>query len=550
MYHFRINKPEHANRDKNMKRTDDTTSPSKYTKATTTTPYTTTSPPTTSQPSTIKFLHHKLPRNERIIYWIIWLTSITFPFYTAWKTSKKYHPFIKHELQPSWLLNVGLMKDPNDYEWDYWWSNAGQLALLFTANTVITLFIRRFVHLDYQHFVLLCGTLVLQGIALSIQGLCMVILFIGVMYLIISYQTKPNATTVWIISIITLWVIHHETLRPRLMILFGVVGDDYSGLVQLVFMMAILRIISFANIYNNNKAKNHYNQDGNNELKFQHLLMYTLYIPVCYNGPVISFDTFYQDFYKTPKDFPIKEVLKDTVKTAFNVFALEIFYHFVYANTLCKYHDILREMSVIEAISMFWIHLHIFNIKYFIFYRFSGIFAKVDGIKPPGPPKCIASLYTFVDMWRYFDKGLNTFLIQNIYIPLGGSMKGFLRQASASFSCFAFVGYWHGADKSLMAWALTNWLGIVVESIGTRIVKMSLYKDTVRHISPLLHRRLCALGGAFSVFALIYTNMIFLVGLDPATILLWRIFSIWYWPLLCLLVFYCGNNCSIDASYT
>ena len=147
-------------------------------------------------------------------------------------------------------------------------------------------------------------------------------------------------------------------------------------------MMAILRVISFANIYNNNKAKNHYNQDGNNELKFQHLLMYTLYIPVCYNGPVISFDTFYQDFYKTPKDFPIKEVLKDTVKAAFNVFALEIFYHFVYANTLCKYHDILREMSVIEAISMFWIHLHIFNIKYFIFYRFSGIFAKVDGIKP------------------------------------------------------------------------------------------------------------------------------------------------------------------------
>ena len=516
-----------------MKRTDNTSVTAPETAAATTT-------------ASKKFLHHKLPRNERIIYWFIWLTSITFPFYTAWRVSKKYYPFIKHEFRSSWLINAGLTKDPNDYEWDYWWPNAGHLALLFTANTAMLLMIRRFVHHSYQNYATLCVTFILQSIALSFQGLFMVTLFIGVMYLIISHQTRCAVPTTWIISIITLWVIHHETLQARLMILFGVVGDDYLGLVRLVLIMSVLRVISFVNVYNNN---DHHN-GGKKELRIHHLLMFCLYPPVCYNGPVISFDTFYQDFYKTPKDYPIKEIVRDLVKTALNVFALELFYHIVYASTLCRYHDILNVMSVAEAISMFWIHLHIFNIKYFIFYRFSGIFAKVDGVEPPGPPKCIASLYTFVDMWRYFDKGLNTFLIQNIYIPLGGSMKGFVRQTLASFLCFAFVGYWHGADRSLMAWALTNWLGIVVESVGTQIIKTSIYKDTVTRISPLLHRRLCALGGAFSVFALIYTNMIFLVGLDPATILLWRVFSIWYWPPICLFVFYCGNNCSIDASYT
>ena len=497
---------------------------------------------TTKASTFTKFLHQKLPRNERVIYWIIWLVSITFPFYTAWTVSNRYRSDIDHELESSWLFNF--YKDPNDLEWDYWRTNAGRLTILFTTNTIVSLIARKFIHEpNCQHTAILCVTLLLQAIALSVQGLVLVVIFIGIAYLAISRTRR--SFPVWMISIISLLLIHNESTLPKLLISVGVVGDDYYSFVRLVFMMTVLRIISFSNVYNNQT------EDLREEaLSFNHLLMYSLYVPVCFNGPLISFDTFYQDFYKTPKDFPIKIVLKDALLTAFNIIALEVFLHFVYANTLCRYHDILSEMSVTESIAMFWIHLHIFNIKYFIFYRFSGIFAKIEGVEPPGPPKCIASLYTFVDMWRYFDKGLNTFLTQNIYIPVGGSMKGFVRQTSASCLCFTFVGFWHGADKSFMVWALTNWLGIVIESLGRRFSKTGKYKDVVTSIGPLVHRRICAAGGAFSVFALIYTNMVFLVGYDSATILLWRIFSIWYWPLLCLFVFYCGNNCSIDASYT
>ena len=269
------------------------------------------------------------------------------------------------------------------------------------------------------------------------------------------------------------------------------------------------------------------------------------------HGPLLTFDIFRRDCcLSKERHFTLQEILADLFKTLANFVALEIFLRFVYAHALSIYHWLLEEMTPVEAIAMFWIHLHIFNIKYFIFYTFSGLFAKLDGIEPPGPPKCIASLYTYVDMWRYFDKGLNRFLLQTIYLPLGGSRKGFGRKTIASFACFTFIGFWHGADKSFMTWALSNWLGIVVESIASYFVENKLYREARVVFGELAHRRLCALGGAFSVFTLIYTNMIFLVGYEAATILFKRIFVVWYCPPLCIFVFYCGNHCSIDASYT
>ena len=50
-----------------------------------------------------------------------------------------------------------------------------------------------------------------------------------------------------------------------------------------------------------------------------------------------------------------------------------------------------------------------------------------------------------------------------IYIPVGGSQRGFLRQLLASMLCFSFVFFWHGVEVYLLYWALINWLGVVVE---------------------------------------------------------------------------------------
>lgn len=53
-----------------------------------------------------------------------------------------------------------------------------------------------------------------------------------------------------------------------------------------------------------------------------------------------------------------------------------------------------------------------------------------------------------------------------IYIPLGGSRKGILRQLLGSAVCFAFIFWWHGAEWYLLYWCMANFVGICLETGG------------------------------------------------------------------------------------
>ena len=53
-----------------------------------------------------------------------------------------------------------------------------------------------------------------------------------------------------------------------------------------------------------------------------------------------------------------------------------------------------------------------------------------------------------------------------IYIPLGGSRQGIIRQMLASFCSFAFIWQWHGGHLQTLWWFIPNWFGVVVESIA------------------------------------------------------------------------------------
>ena len=59
-----------------------------------------------------------------------------------------------------------------------------------------------------------------------------------------------------------------------------------------------------------------------------------------------------------------------------------------------------------------------------------------------------------------------------IYIPLGGSRKGVIRQIAASFCAFAFIWQWHGGHTHTLWWFIPNWLGVVVESLAGMVLAL------------------------------------------------------------------------------
>lgn len=50
--------------------------------------------------------------------------------------------------------------------------------------------------------------------------------------------------------------------------------------------------------------------------------------------------------------------------------------------------------------------------KYVVIYGISKTLCNLDNVKAPPPPKCIARIHLYSDMWKHFDRGLYKFLIK------------------------------------------------------------------------------------------------------------------------------------------
>lgn len=66
------------------------------------------------------------------------------------------------------------------------------------------------------------------------------------------------------------------------------------------------------------------------------------------------------------------------------------------------------------------------------------------------------------EFWNRWHMSLNSWFIENIYIPLGGNRKGLFRKFLNMFIVFFISGLWHGANWHFIAWGGIN--GILVIS--------------------------------------------------------------------------------------
>lgn len=51
-----------------------------------------------------------------------------------------------------------------------------------------------------------------------------------------------------------------------------------------------------------------------------------------------------------------------------------------------------------------------FFLKYTVVYGLAMTWAKAEGFRTPDAPRCIARIYLYSEMWRYFDHGLYLFI--------------------------------------------------------------------------------------------------------------------------------------------
>ena len=73
------------------------------------------------------------------------------------------------------------------------------------------------------------------------------------------------------------------------------------------------------------------------------------------------------------------------------------------------------------------------------------------------------------DFWRRWHISLSGWLSDYVYIPLGGSRKGLLRQIMATLCVFLLSGLWHGANATFVLWGLMHGLLVVLWTVYLRL---------------------------------------------------------------------------------
>ena len=114
--------------------------------------------------------------------------------------------------------------------------------------------------------------------------------------------------------------------------------------------------------------------------------------------------TFYSfQFYQPHWHFSREEIIslvKDVIRTVWWYIFLEGFLHFVYATAFTQEPEIFKSLSNWALCGILYSMLQIFLVKYKVFYLGAGLFARMDGVTVPLPPRCVSTLYLFSDMWK------------------------------------------------------------------------------------------------------------------------------------------------------
>jgi alginate O-acetyltransferase complex protein AlgI len=70
------------------------------------------------------------------------------------------------------------------------------------------------------------------------------------------------------------------------------------------------------------------------------------------------------------------------------------------------------------------------------------------------------------EFWRRWHMSLSSWIRDYIYIPLGGSRSGMVRQVGNGLAAMALCGLWHGASWNFAAWGVYHGVGLASTSLA------------------------------------------------------------------------------------
>ncbi|XP_052058202.1 protein-cysteine N-palmitoyltransferase HHAT-like [Mytilus californianus] len=458
-----------------------------------------------------------LPAWETYFYNTVHVSVVAYILYCVYRASTKcmYAGLLNvYDFETGWSF-ILRQKDMSNYEWHFFYNLFWIIIPWYIAYISLDAVAAHHLSVIHRRQTCLIYSLIVLTYLLGWKSLLLLCLHSVVMYLISLFQSK---VLVWILSIALISTLNFEPFISWMRLL-NPEDSDGKSYYMLMFTLALthLRYTSFClehvecmtctsspqqdidtdKLYM--EIKKEIKDTQTDEMKFSLVdaFVYIFYFPLFFCGPIITYEGFSKQMNESAQK-PLQEnqmisiaflALRMIFWAVFNEFIL----HFFYFNALQHNLSVIEDMDLWTLSGIGYCQGQFFMIKYTVMFGIPSVVARTCGIEPPAGPKCIGHIYTYSDMWKYFDRGMYSFIKRYIYLPLGGSQGNIIQKLLCSLGCFIFVYIWHGIEYFIFLWTLFNFIGISLEVLGYWIDKQTpvcKFKNSM----PGIYRRIQGLA--------------------------------------------------------
>jgi alginate O-acetyltransferase complex protein AlgI len=202
-------------------------------------------------------------------------------------------------------------------------------------------------------------------------------------------------------------------------------------------------------------------------------LAFAMFAPTMVAGPIKRFQQF------TPQVRTARADAGD-VSAGITRIVVGLAKKMVLADTFALWLGPLGSTSALDQASKFQIASALVAYSLHIYFDFSGYSdiaigsARLFGITVPENfawPYLRSSIRSF---WRHWHMSLTRWVMDYIYIPLGGNRRGLAMTCLNLMAAFTIVGIWHGAAWHFAAWGVFMGLLLVAHRLWTELGKKPL----------------------------------------------------------------------------
>lgn len=284
----------------------------------------------------------------------------------------------------------------------------------------------------------------------------------------------------------------------------------FSGLlIPLGISFFTFELIHYAVEYRRNRLPSH---------SFMDFLAFILFFPTRIAGPIKRFPEFNAQVFGT--SFHFYNLYEGGARILIGLFK-----KLVLADTLAIWANNLRDPSWLTGATTYEVWLTVFAFSWMIYFDFSGYAdiaigsARMFDIRIPenfNRPYFQGNISLF---WKSWHITLCRWLIDYVYIPLGGSRVGIARVMSNILITWFLSGLWHGATSNFIVWGLYH--GALLSLY--RGYRISLKPRLENH--PAYTSRFFGAASIVTTFILVSVGWVFFAGnLTTATTALGKMF--------------------------